>query len=67
VSKAAGWISPVVLDGGRVAGVWEIDRETVAVSLFAESDAIDRGALAAEAERIGGCIDRDLELAVTTV
>jgi hypothetical protein len=67
VSKAAGWISPVVLDGGRVAGVWEIDRETVAVSLFAESDAVDRGALAAEAERIGGCIDRDLELAVTTV
>jgi hypothetical protein len=25
VSKAAGWISPVVVAGGRVTGVWQIE------------------------------------------
>jgi hypothetical protein len=67
VSKAAGWISPVVLDGGRVAGVWEIDRATLSVSLFSESDAVDRHALAAEAQRVGDCLGSDLELSIETV
>jgi hypothetical protein len=67
VSKAAGWISPVVLDGGRVAGVWAPDGETIAVSLFAESAEIDRAALGAEAERVATCIGRELRLKVDIV
>ncbi|TDC62121.1 winged helix DNA-binding domain-containing protein [Actinomadura sp. GC306] len=34
VSRAAGWISPVVLHEGRVAGVWEAKDGDVAVSPF---------------------------------
>ncbi|WP_067458734.1 winged helix DNA-binding domain-containing protein [Actinomadura macra] len=34
VSRAAGWISPVVLYGGRVAGVWDAKDGDVAVTAF---------------------------------
>ncbi|RKS68673.1 winged helix DNA-binding protein [Actinomadura pelletieri DSM 43383] len=34
VSRAAGWISPVVLYQGRVAGVWETKDDDVAVTPF---------------------------------
>ncbi|MGL4173980.1 MAG: DNA glycosylase AlkZ-like family protein [Actinomycetota bacterium] len=34
VSKAAGWIAPVVLDGGRIVGVWEVNRGDVSVAPF---------------------------------
>lgn len=36
VSRAAGWISPVVLYEGRVAGVWEAKAGDVAVTAFEE-------------------------------
>lgn len=66
VSKAAGWISPVVLYRGRVAGTWELSGDELRVSLFAESGSIDRDALAGEASRVGDCLRRDLHLAVRT-
>ncbi|HET9140117.1 winged helix DNA-binding domain-containing protein [Actinophytocola sp.] len=50
VSRTAGWISPVVLYGGRVAGVWNTDGGTVSVEPFED---IPDGPLAAEIKRVG--------------
>ena len=52
VSKAAGWIAPVVIWRGRVAGTWEVVDGSVAVTLFPEADGVPARALAAEVERI---------------
>jgi hypothetical protein len=52
VSRAAGWISPVVLIGGRVAGVWELRADTLAVELFGAPPAAIRRDLAAEMQRL---------------
>ncbi len=62
VSKAAGWISPVVLRGGRVIGVWDADDRSLTVQLFDEErvDASTRRAIAAEAARVGACLGRQL-------
>jgi hypothetical protein len=51
VSRAAGWISPVVVAGGRVVGTWEADDTTVRVQLFADADPVSREALDAEVAR----------------
>ncbi|PXX70898.1 winged helix DNA-binding protein [Nocardia tenerifensis] len=34
VSRTAGWISPIVVAGGRIVGTWELADETVAVRMF---------------------------------
>ncbi|WP_433590197.1 DNA glycosylase AlkZ-like family protein [Nocardia sp. CA-145437] len=34
VSRTAGWISPLVLVGGRIAGTWEAEDGTLVVSMF---------------------------------
>ena len=34
VSKTAGWISPIVVVGGRITGVWELTHNLVSVSFF---------------------------------
>ena len=49
VSRAAGWISPVVVCRGRVAGTWKADRE-IAVDLFEEP--VPAAALASEIGRV---------------
>jgi hypothetical protein len=49
VSRTAGWISPVVLLGGRIAGVWSSDGGTLAVDPF---EPIPAKALAAEYARV---------------
>jgi len=36
ISKAMGWISPVVIARGRVGGVWELVDDTVTVTAFAK-------------------------------
>ena len=38
VSRAGGWISPVVVAAGRVVGVWDRDGREVAVRLFDDAD-----------------------------
>jgi hypothetical protein len=43
VSRTAGWIAPVVISGGRVAGVWEVKGGTINVALF---ENVPRAALA---------------------
>jgi hypothetical protein len=65
VSKTGGWISPVVLARGRVAGVWEIDGDTLAVRLFDEAGRVARRPLQAEAKRLAGFLDRKLKLQVS--
>jgi hypothetical protein len=64
VSKTAGWISPVVIARGRVAGVWEIDGDTLEVSLFDEAGRVPRRPLQADAARLAVFLGRDLDLQV---
>jgi Winged helix DNA-binding domain len=52
VSKTAGWISPIVVVDGRVAGVWELAGPDVIVTLFPEAAPPSPGALQAEAARV---------------
>ncbi|WP_019631076.1 winged helix DNA-binding domain-containing protein [Actinomadura atramentaria] len=49
VSRAAGWIAPVILHEGRVAGVWDEKDGEIAVKAFEELPA---AALAAEIDRV---------------
>lgn len=67
VSKAAGWISPIVVAGGRVAGTWEVDGSELTVAWFAEAGAVPDTSLAAEAVRVGERLGRPLELVVRTI
>jgi hypothetical protein len=66
VSKAAGWISPVVIAGGRVVGVWEIDGEQLKIRLFAEATPIDSSLLEAEAARVATIVGQELRVSVGT-
>jgi hypothetical protein len=65
VSKAAGWISPLVLVGGRIAGVWEVDGNQLSVTAFPDEAAIDPDGLRAEAARVSSYLDRELRVTVT--
>ncbi|MFB4311873.1 winged helix DNA-binding domain-containing protein [Actinomadura sp. GTD37] len=49
VSRTGGWISPVVLHEGRVAGVWEARDEGVAVTAFED---VPAGPLKDEIDRV---------------
>lgn len=57
VSRPQGWISPVVLVGGRIVGTWEHEaqREATAItcSLFVPATEATREQIAGEAERLG--------------
>jgi hypothetical protein len=53
ISKAAGWIAPVVIAGGRVAGTWRTTSARVEVVLFPEAGPVSPEALEAEVSRIG--------------
>ena len=62
VSRTAGWISPVVLHQGRVAGVWNLDGSgRLAVALF---EKVPKRALAAEAKRLTELLGVTASLAV---
>lgn len=52
VSRPGGWISPVVVSGGRVVGVWEPSGERVEVRLFDGPDSVPAAALAAEVAEV---------------
>ncbi|MBU2667830.1 winged helix DNA-binding domain-containing protein [Actinoplanes bogorensis] len=53
ISKAGGWIAPVVVHDGKVAGVWESGDDGIAVTLFPEAGAVSEQELAAEAAHLG--------------
>ncbi|MQY08355.1 winged helix DNA-binding domain-containing protein [Actinomadura macrotermitis] len=55
VSRAAGWISPVVLHQGRVAGVWEAKDDDIAVTTFED---VPVAALSEEIDRLRPLLQR---------
>jgi hypothetical protein len=61
VFRTAGWISPVVLIDGRVAGVWAHERSgeriEVTVRPFGQMSAAQKRAVTAEADLLGGFLD----------
>jgi DNA glycosylase AlkZ-like len=65
VHRVAGWVSPVVIVDGRVAGTWELDaRNGIAVQPFASwAAAVDRG-IRDEADRLAAFLDRPLRVDV---
>lgn len=67
ISKAAGWISPVVVAGGRVAGTWGVDGDTLGVGLFSEVGPVDRTALDAEIAVLERVLGRRLTPSIITV
>jgi hypothetical protein len=64
VSKQAGWIAPVVIVGGVVAGTWEQDRDVLRVAWFAESGHPPRKALDEEVGRLSTIVGRELRTAI---
>ncbi|WP_164540990.1 winged helix DNA-binding domain-containing protein [Streptomyces abyssomicinicus] len=67
VSRASGWISPVVVHRGRVVGVWEFTDDTVDVQLFGECPQAPREALEAEVAHLAACTGRAAALSVRTI
>jgi winged helix DNA-binding protein len=67
VHRIAGWVSPVVIVDGRVAGTWEIGggkRGVVEVVPFGRWRGGARQELAAEADRIAAFLDRPLAVSI---
>jgi len=60
VSRQAGWISPVIVARGVVAGTWELDRGTARLSWFREAGRVPRRMLDAEVARLSTIVGRDL-------
>jgi hypothetical protein len=65
VSKQSGWIAPIVVVGGVVAGTWELDGDAVRVAWFREAGKPPSGRLAVEVKRLGATLDRRLALSIT--
>jgi hypothetical protein len=65
ISKTAGWISPVVVWRGRVAGTWEAKDETLEVVCFKESGKPPKKQIEAEAARIESYMGNKRSLRIT--
>lgn len=65
VSRTAGWIAPVVVLDGVVAGTWGLDRDDLRVMWFAEAGRVATRALDAEVVRLGSILGRELTLSLT--
>lgn len=66
VSRPGGWISPIVVVGGRIVGVWELADDDVVVSLFPGVETPSLKALQAEAVQVaqaGGLADLKVRMA----
>jgi hypothetical protein len=66
ISRAAGWISAVVVHRGRVAGTWENRDGRLDVVLFRESGDVPRKQIEAEAARIGAFTGGAATVQITT-
>ncbi|MFL5776010.1 MAG: DNA glycosylase AlkZ-like family protein [Chloroflexota bacterium] len=67
VHRVAGWVSPVVIVDGRVAGTWELTngkRRGIAVTPFGKLRSGAKKELKAEADRIAAFLDQPLALDV---
>jgi len=65
VSRQAGWISPIVVAGGVVAGTWQLDKDRLAVAWFPEAGNLPADKLEAEVDRLSTILGRPLSLTVT--
>lgn len=68
VHRTAGWVSPIVLIDGRVAGTWEIGagaRGKLEVQPFGRLRGGAKGELNAEADRLAAFLDRPLPVVVS--
>jgi hypothetical protein len=65
ISKAAGWISPVVVWRGRVAGTWEVKDSNLEVVCFKESGKPPKKQIEAEATRIESFAGTRLSVRIT--
>lgn len=65
VSRVAGWISPIAVAGGIVAGTWELDGDVTRITWFREAGRVPRAALRAETERLSAIVGRELRAVVT--
>jgi DNA glycosylase AlkZ-like len=65
VSRQAGWISPVVLAGGVVAGTWQLDGDAVAMAWFGEAGRAPRSAIGEEVDRLAAILGRELATEIT--
>jgi hypothetical protein len=69
VHRVAGWVSPVVIVDGRVAGTWELasgKRAGISVQPFSRWRGGARKELAAEADRIAAFLDRPLPVSIAS-
>lgn len=66
VSRQSGWIAPIVVRGGVVAGTWDLDGGAVRVDWFTEAGRPPVSALKAEVARLATILDRELRLASAT-
>ena len=66
VSRAAGWISPVVVASGRIVGTWEHDGNRLVVTPFDDSGLVSTDALESETHRVSRATGSVLTLAVNT-
>lgn len=66
VYRTAGWISPVVLLGGRIEGVWEQEKRrdviTVKVEMFSPITTQHKKSIEAEVERLGAFLGATTEV-----
>jgi hypothetical protein len=70
VYRQAGWISPVILIDGRIAGVWKHDRNgrrvEIDVSPFGKLSSARRKAIGEEADRLGRYLDTPASVTYST-
>ncbi len=68
IHRTAGWVTPIVVVDGRIAGTWELrtngERGTVDVTKWGRWHATARRELAAEVERVAAFVDRPLTVDV---
>ena len=64
VSRAGGWIAPVVISRGRVVGTWATNDDRLRVDLMPGEEPPARAALDAEAARLRAVLDTDVTLDV---
>jgi hypothetical protein len=65
VSRQSGWISPVVVAGGRVSGTWTIDDHVVRVDWFREAGRPPTKLLKEEVARLASVSGATLSAAVS--
>ncbi len=66
ISRAAGWIAPVVVSNGQVAGTWESGDDGFTVTLFPEAGAVSRHDLATETDRMAAIVGVRSDLTIRT-